>query len=63
MKESEIHDQKKVKNYLVGGILLLIVIFVFALALVKIRAPQGEGASASQALNNSDKTSEANNAK
>jgi hypothetical protein len=38
MTESNLHEQKKVKNYLLMGILFTIVIFTFCLAMVKIEA-------------------------
>lgn len=36
MSNSKIHDSRKVKNYLVFGLLLLFVIFVFAITIVKL---------------------------
>lgn len=40
MPEEQLHSEKKVKNLLVFGILVLIVVMIFALSLVKVRIEQ-----------------------
>ncbi len=34
---SQVHEQRKVKNFLLLGLLTLVVIFVFSITLVKVR--------------------------